>query len=52
MTRDFGWASSARRYLAIYRELAPAAPLVSAEQEQEPVAEHLSDVEAARATAA
>jgi len=27
MTRDFSWDSSARRYLAIYQELAPAASL-------------------------
>jgi hypothetical protein len=52
MTRDFGWASSARRYLAIYRELAPAAPLVSSEQERDPIPDHFSDREPARATAA
>jgi hypothetical protein len=34
MMQDFGWSSSARRYLALYRELAPPAPLTAGEREQ------------------
>jgi starch synthase len=53
MTRDFGWDASAQRYLAIYRELAPAAPLVRGERvEEEGVADVISEAEAAHASAA
>ena len=34
MSQDFGWGASARRYLALYRELAPTAPQVSGEIEE------------------
>jgi starch synthase len=34
MSRDFGWGASARRYLALYQELAPhAAPVEEQEEE-------------------
>jgi starch synthase len=38
MSQDFGWHASARRYLALYRELAPLAPPVSGEPPHVPEA--------------
>jgi starch synthase len=36
MTRDFSWDYSARRFLTIYHQLAPAEPMVRAERSVEP----------------
>ena len=56
MTRDFSWDYSARRFLAIYHELAPAAALVRAERAAEPKPERrpeaLVEPERKRASAA
>jgi starch synthase len=34
MSRDFGWSASARRYLALYHELAPHATLVEGQEDE------------------
>jgi len=56
MAGDSGWDASARRYLAIYRALAPGAPLVKAERPVEPLPEPLDELlaepEPSRASAA
>jgi starch synthase len=56
MTRDFSWDYSARRFLAIYHELAPAVALVRAERAAEPKPERrpeaLVEPERKRANAA
>jgi starch synthase len=37
MAQDFGWSESARRYLALYRDLAPDAAVTSAAMVDDPV---------------
>jgi starch synthase len=51
MTRDFGWEASARRYLSIYRELAPTARLTIPEPAEQRLDPHI-ERKAPRTTAA
>jgi starch synthase len=52
MTRDFSWEASARRYLTIYRELAPHSAVAGVEDEVELLARRDEEQKRSRAAAA